>query len=111
MLVTTEIGNRHNYVLKHALLVYEDQISKRDQFAPELSYFSGCVLKDREPEPRGLEGLADVRVVNALLESQKSGRSVRLQALDIGKRSGIDEEIHKPPVSKPELVHVQAPSA
>jgi PRTRC genetic system protein B len=32
MLVTTEIGNRHNYVLKHALLIYEDQISKRDQF-------------------------------------------------------------------------------
>jgi glucose-fructose oxidoreductase len=85
--------------------------SKRDQFAPELSYFSNCVLKNREPEPGGLEGLADVRVVNALLESQKSGRSVKLQALDVGKRPGTDQEIHKPPVSKPDLVHALAPSA
>jgi hypothetical protein len=76
-----------------------------------LSYFSNCVLKNREPEPGGLEGLADVRVVNALLESQKSGRSVKLQALDVGKRPGTDQEIHKPPVSKPDLVHALAPSA
>ena len=32
MQVTTEIGNRHQFVLKKALLIYEDQISKRDQF-------------------------------------------------------------------------------
>lgn len=32
MQVTTEIGNRHQFVLRKALLVYEDQISKRDQF-------------------------------------------------------------------------------
>lgn len=32
MRVTTEIGNRHEFVLKQALLVYEDQISKREQF-------------------------------------------------------------------------------
>lgn len=33
MQVTTEIGNRHQFVLKKALLIYEDQISKREQFA------------------------------------------------------------------------------
>jgi PRTRC genetic system protein B len=32
MRVTTEIGNRHQFVLKQALLVYEDQISQREQF-------------------------------------------------------------------------------
>jgi PRTRC genetic system protein B len=32
MRVTTEIGNRHEFVLKRALLVYEDQVSRRDQF-------------------------------------------------------------------------------
>jgi glucose-fructose oxidoreductase len=91
--------------------VMKSTFLKRDQFAPELNYFSDCVLKNREPEPGGLEGLADVRVVNALLESQKSGRSIRLQALDVGKRPGTDQEIRKPPVPKPELVHAQAPSA
>ena len=40
---------------------------KRDQFAPELLYFSDCIRKDREPEPSGREGLADVRVIRALL--------------------------------------------
>src|SRR6201986_4769243 len=49
---------------------------KRDQFAPELSYFSNCILKNRGPEPGGLEGLADVRIVNALLE-QKFGRAIK----------------------------------
>jgi PRTRC genetic system protein B len=32
MRVTTEIGNRHEFVLKQALLVYEDQFSRREQF-------------------------------------------------------------------------------
>ncbi len=91
--------------------VKKSTYSKRDQFAPELSYFSDCILKGREPEPGGLEGLADVRIINALLESQKSGRAVKLQTLDVGKRPGVDQEMRKPPVAKPELVHAQAPSA
>jgi PRTRC genetic system protein B len=32
MRVTTEIGNRHQFVLKQALLVYEDQVSNREEF-------------------------------------------------------------------------------
>ena len=32
MRVSTEIGNRHEFVLKQALLVYEDQISRHEQF-------------------------------------------------------------------------------
>ena len=39
-----------------------------DQFAPELIYFSDCILHDRAPEPSGNEGLADVRVINAIYE-------------------------------------------
>ena len=55
--------------LKSELIIGErikkSTFSKRDQFAPELSYFSNCILKNREPEPGGLEGLADVRIVDA----------------------------------------------
>ena len=32
MQVTTEVGSRHEFVLKQALLIYEDQISRREQF-------------------------------------------------------------------------------
>lgn len=84
--------------------------SKRDQFGPELVYFSDCVTHDKEPEPGGLEGLADVRVINALLESQNSGRPVKIAPVDVGKRPDVDQEIHKPAVAKPELFKAAAPS-
>ena len=45
----------------------------RDQFAPELLYFSDCIQKDRQPEPSGEEGLADVRVIEALYRSARRG--------------------------------------
>ncbi len=49
---------------------------KRDQFAAEIVHFSQCILEGKEPEPSGQEGLADVRVIEALLRSaQRNGRS------------------------------------
>ena len=59
---------------------------KRDQFAPELSYFSDCVMADRDPEPSGREGLADVRVVRALLQSAADRRPVRLGTFERRRR-------------------------
>src|SRR5712672_2235781 len=53
-------------------------LGKRDQFAPELLYFSDCILKDRKPEPSGEEGLQDVRIVQALYESARSGKPVTI---------------------------------
>jgi hypothetical protein len=83
---------------------------KRDQFGPELSYFSGCILNDIEPEPNGLEGLADVRTIQALLESEKNNRPVEIPAVEKGQWPSSEQEIHKPAVSKPDLVHAAAPS-
>ena len=68
---------------------------KRDQFAAELIYFSNCILKGKEPEPSGLEGLADVRIVRAAYEK---------------KRPTSQQEIHRPPHGKPKTVKVQSPS-
>src|SRR4030095_16465548 len=53
--------------------------AKRDQFAPELLYFSDCILHDRQPEPSGEEGLQDVRIVEALYQSARSGRPVAIR--------------------------------
>lgn len=83
---------------------------KRDQFGPELVYFSNCLLDGTEPEPGGAEGLADIRIINALLEAQQSGRPVAISAVDTGKRPTLEQEIHKPVVAKPELVRATAPS-
>ncbi len=52
-----------------------------DQFAAELSYFSTCILQDRPPEPSGIEGLQDVRLVEAIYRSARDGRPVTLPRL------------------------------
>ena len=62
------------------------RIGKRDQFAPELLYFSDCIRKNREPEPSGEEGLQDVRIVEALYKSAKTGKAVRLPPFTKTKR-------------------------
>ena len=54
---------------------------KRDQFAPELVDFSDCILHNRKPEPSGEEGMQDVRIVQALYKSAKSGKTVKLPSV------------------------------
>ncbi len=50
-----------------------------DQFAPQLEYFTNCILKDKEPEPSGLEGLIDVAIIEALQRSARSGKTVQVK--------------------------------
>jgi predicted dehydrogenase len=83
---------------------------KRDQFGPELLYFSKCVLENVNPEPDGLEGMEDVRIINALMESAAKGKPVEIAPLEKKRRPTIDQEIHKPASSAPPLVHAQTPS-
>ena len=84
----------------------------RDQFAPELLYFSDCVLKDKQPEPSGEEGLADVRVIEALYRSaRRGGQPVVLSDFRREARPSLKQEIRRPPVRKPQMVHAQAPSS
>jgi predicted dehydrogenase len=52
-----------------------------DQFAAEIAYFSECVLTDRQPESSGIEGLQDIRVVEAIYRSARDGRPVTLPRL------------------------------
>ena len=84
--------------------------AKRDHFAPELIYFSDCVLRGKDPEPSGREGLADVRVIRALLKSAESGRTVRLDEFKRRKRPSLDLEIQRPPIQPPSLIHAESPS-
>ena len=83
---------------------------KRDQFAPELLHFSDCVLRKRNPEPSGAEGLADLRVVAALLESVRSGRAVQLAPMPVAARPSARLARRSPPIDRPELVDADSPS-
>ena len=85
---------------------------KRDQFAPELVYFSACILKNKQPEPSGREGLADVRIIRALLESAEKNRPVSVAPVDIVRRPDTKQEIYKAPTTAPPpLVKAAAPGA
>src|SRR3954466_12851887 len=100
--------------LKHRLTLggkpRERRFAKRDQFAPELLYFSDCVLRRHDPEPGAEEGLADVRVIRALYESARRGAPVELAPFERRERPSLEQEIRRPPIEKPDVVHAQAPS-
>lgn len=84
--------------------------SKGDQFAPELIYFSNCILKNKMPVPSGMEGVADVRIIEALYRSAKSGRSVKIAPVRQAQRPSAKHTIRRPPIEKPALVHVESAS-
>src|SRR5882762_3594296 len=80
-----------------------------DQFAAELIYFSDCVIHDRAPEPSGNEGLADIRVINAIYESAEIGRAVRIEPVPKKRRPDETMQIKRPSVREPELIGAAAP--
>jgi glucose-fructose oxidoreductase len=86
------------------------RLKKSDQVAPEILYFADCVLEDREPEPSGREGLADVRVLRALMRSAATGRKVRLAPFVKRPRPTLEQQIRRPAVPQPELVAADPPS-
>ncbi len=83
---------------------------KRDQIAGEIEYFARCIRDDIDPEPSGWEGLADVRVLQAIHQSTRFGRAVPIEPIlrphrpDLGQ--GIDVAAHP----EPPLVDVQLPT-
>lgn len=100
--------------LAHMLTIDEKTTERTfkhtDQFAAELLYFSDCVRLGKEPEPSGLEGLADVRIIRALLESAATGRPVAIQPMRVEASPTPSQVIVKPAIKKPELVNAQSPS-
>ena len=83
---------------------------KSDQFAAELIYFSDCVLKNKEPEPSGYEGLADVQIVEAIYESIRTRRTVPVAPAPVTERPSNRQEIHRAPHGKPAVIRALAPS-
>jgi glucose-fructose oxidoreductase len=83
----------------------------RDQFAPELIYFSDCVLHDREPEPSGSEGLRDVQIIRSLYQSAATQAAVKLRPIKKSRYPSLQQQIFRPRVTKRKLVNVWAPTA
>lgn len=86
-------------------------IRKVDQFGAEIEYFSDCVLTNKEPEPSGYEGLADVRIVDALLESMRTGAPVKLAPFEKRNRPDKSQEMKRAPVKPEKLINARSASA
>jgi glucose-fructose oxidoreductase len=82
-----------------------------DQFGAEIQYFSQCILDDTTPEPGGLEGTADIRVIEGILESIRSGHAVRLSQSGPIQHPDVHQRIELPAVKAPKIVNAQSPSA
>lgn len=76
-----------------------------DQFAPELVYFSRCILEDKEPEPSGVEGMADVRIIQALQRSAERGEPVPLEPFPFPCYPSPQQRIDRPAVEPPPTVN------
>jgi predicted dehydrogenase len=110
------VENAFHYVgtIKHQLTIdgktTEKDFESRDQFAALLTELANCIREDREPEPNGVEGLADVRIIEALYRSAMERRAIRLEPVTKQRRPDMSQEMHFPPVKKPELVDVESAS-
>lgn len=81
-----------------------------DQFAAEIDYFSHCIRERRQPEPSGIEGLADVRVVEAVIEAMRTGRTVSLPPLQQSlQRPRPQQAIRYPAGPEPAPIHAAQP--
>jgi predicted dehydrogenase len=101
MTLRTKVGERTT----------EKRFAPHDQFAPELLHFSDCVLGDREPEPNGREGWADVRILRAIKAAAASGRLVDLAPFEKRRRPEPRQATRRPPVEKPQLVNATSPGS
>jgi predicted dehydrogenase len=111
------VGDRaHEYSegLSHRVTIQEEtktrRFPKRDQFAAELVYFSDCILQDKDPEPSGHEGLIDVRIVEAIHKSARTGRMVVLPEMSKARRPTKRQEINRPAHGLPKTVKAKSPS-
>lgn len=85
------------------------KFSPNDQFGPQLKYFSECITEDREPEMNGYEGLADVRIIEAIDQSVTERRPIRLEPFEKRQRPSPEMAQNEQPVLTEDLVDAEAP--
>jgi glucose-fructose oxidoreductase len=84
--------------------------TKRDQVAAEIAYFAKCIRDKVDPEPSGWEGLADVRIIQAIQSSARFGRAVPIDPIPKSRRPDLGQEIRVAAHEEPSLVDVEQPT-
>jgi len=56
----------------------ERELPERDHFALEMDHMAGCVMENKEPLTPGEEGLRDLKIMMAIYEAARLGKTVKL---------------------------------
>ena len=54
-------------------------IEEVDQFAEEMDHFSDCIINNKQPNTPGEEGLKDHIIMEAIYQSAKEGKPIKLK--------------------------------
>lgn len=74
----TGLRLRSSQMVDEQEVVMEPSIEQKDQFATEMDHMALCVLNNTEPHTPGEEGLQDQRIIDAIYESARTGRAVKV---------------------------------
>jgi predicted dehydrogenase len=58
--------------------IEEIELPERDHFAAEMEHMSDCVMRNKEPLTPGEEGLRDLKIITAVYEAGRTGKTVTL---------------------------------
>jgi predicted dehydrogenase len=61
---------------------FEKKYPVIDEVALELDAFADCIRRNREPQPNGLAGLRDVAVMQAIYQSAREERTIRIEPFE-----------------------------
>ena len=86
------------------------KFKKSDQFSAELLYFSDCIIKNKTPEPGPMEGMADVKIIEAILTSIHNNAPVSLEIANKTQHPSQKQKIVRPGVRKRKIFHANSPS-
>ena len=103
-------GNSLEHFAQYGKEKKHESFKNTDHFGGQMKYFSECILNGTEPEPDGQEGLADVRVAEAIMKSLASGRFEKVEPTTITRRITADQEQTLRAVKSPEMVNTSSPA-
>jgi len=89
---------------------YAHTYASRDQVAPEILYFSDCILTGQTPEPSGQEGVIDLQIIDALHQSITENRPIAVGPFEKKVRPSLEQRINRQAVKQPELINAAPPS-
>jgi len=68
-------------------------LAETNQFATEMDHFSDCVINNKKPFTTGEEGLQDHIIMEAIYQSAREGKPVKISAPTTSTWKGAEPEI------------------